>query len=230
MLRVVQDSNGDQQLATAINIVAQCFPSLTMATLTTNTDYIVSRRHFRELFYSCRGAFASLFRLCEQKLLVILPELPSTVVIDSKRELIVSSPLTTISKITMAVGGSTTIVVKQFADVFVGAPTGERDFYRELAFLSLLQHEYIVRAVSANLPLLAISFPYFEKGTLESLLLSTTNVTWQNRLNWISNVAEALAFVHSLGIIHRDVKSSNILISDSFQVNFYFIYFPFLSF
>ena len=59
-----------------------------------------------------------------------------------------------------------------------------------------------------------IQMEFCEK-TLENLIFSLKNEPIKNRLKLCKNLTIALKFIHSLGIIHRDLKTSNILIKNN---------------
>lgn len=55
----------------------------------------------------------------------------------------------------------------------------------------------------------------FVKGlTLKDILISETPPPLQERIEWIRDIAGALAYAHVEGIIHRDIKPENILIDE----------------
>ena len=58
-----------------------------------------------------------------------------------------------------------------------------------------------------------IQMEFCEK-TLENLIFSLKNEPIKNRLKLCKNLTIAIKFIHSLGIIHRDLKTSNILIKN----------------
>jgi serine/threonine protein kinase len=53
--------------------------------------------------------------------------------------------------------------------------------------------------------------PYYKHGNITSYL---KKYPYMNRLRLISQVADALSYLHDISIIHGDIKSSNILIND----------------
>eukprot|EP00005_Dracoamoeba_jomungandri_P002247 CAMPEP_0174261196 /NCGR_PEP_ID=MMETSP0439-20130205/11288_1 /TAXON_ID=0 /ORGANISM="Stereomyxa ramosa, Strain Chinc5" /LENGTH=703 /DNA_ID=CAMNT_0015345635 /DNA_START=49 /DNA_END=2160 /DNA_ORIENTATION=- len=54
---------------------------------------------------------------------------------------------------------------------------------------------------------------YAEGGDLRTLLKSNNPLSWKERISIAMDVAKAMSFVHSEDIIHRDLKSKNILLT-----------------
>ena len=54
---------------------------------------------------------------------------------------------------------------------------------------------------------------YFNGGTLRDLLMSQIKLNKQQISLIIKGIAEGLAYIHDLKIIHRDIKLDNILFS-----------------
>lgn len=51
---------------------------------------------------------------------------------------------------------------------------------------------------------------FMKGGSLDKRLRNTTHLTWDKRLKIACRIAEAFKYLHSKGILHRDVKSANI--------------------
>lgn len=86
-------------------------------------------------------------------------------------------------------------------------------FEREAKVMARLNHPNIVPIIDygefEGSPYLVM--PYLSGGTLKQI---DTPIPWQAAAKLLEPVASALAYAHEKGILHRDVKPSNILINE----------------
>ncbi len=89
-------------------------------------------------------------------------------------------------------------------------------FEREARALAHLTHSNIVKVTDYgqhdNQPYLVM--PYVPEGTLKARLQSG-QLQWQQAAQLLLPIARALVFAHQQGMIHRDVKPANILITSA---------------
>ncbi len=87
--------------------------------------------------------------------------------------------------------------------------------FKENKLLSRLQHPFIVRTlgVTQSDQGLVIVSEYVAGGSLAEQM--AVPVSWQQMLEWMRDVAEALAFAHRHRIVHGNLRPSNILIGDN---------------
>lgn len=89
----------------------------------------------------------------------------------------------------------------------------KRFFDRELSIIQELQHPNIIKIIEAGIigekPFIAMEL--FEGGSLESRLGLVDFFSVADTLSVLRPIASALDYAHSKGIIHRDVKPTNIL-------------------
>uniref|UniRef100_A0A803NAK5 Protein kinase domain-containing protein n=1 Tax=Chenopodium quinoa TaxID=63459 RepID=A0A803NAK5_CHEQI len=93
-------------------------------------------------------------------------------------------------------------------------------FINELILLARTKHPNVVRllgcCLEVEVPLLVYEF--ISNGTLHDHIHNIDGASWyswSNCLQIAMDLANALTYIHSIPIIHRDIKSSNILLDDS---------------
>lgn len=89
-----------------------------------------------------------------------------------------------------------------------------RRFQREVAATARLEHPRIVRAYDAGafLGTHYLAMELVNGQDLATVVSENGPMAWENAADCVRQVAEALAFAHSKGIIHRDIKPGNLLL------------------
>jgi eukaryotic-like serine/threonine-protein kinase len=92
---------------------------------------------------------------------------------------------------------------------------GAERFHREISIASRLQHPHILSIHDSGeaLGLLYYAMPYVEGESLRARLAREVQLTADEAVRIVGEVAEALAFAHAAGVLHRDIKPENILLS-----------------
>ena len=99
----------------------------------------------------------------------------------------------------------------------VATIVGEKRFRREVEILSQLDHPNILKLVdhgSIERRSLFLVTPYIVGETLRQRLRREKELAVSDAVAIARDVASALDFAHSRGLIHRDIKPANILLSD----------------
>ncbi len=92
-----------------------------------------------------------------------------------------------------------------------------RRFIREARFMSALHNEHLVpiydtgQCMVAGYPRFYIVMPYMIGGTLRARIRRAPLLLVET-CHYLSGIADALDYIHHEGIIHRDIKSSNVLL------------------
>ena len=121
-----------------------------------------------------------------------------------------------------------TVAIKLLKSDLATDPTFEARFRQEAQASARMGHPTIVRIYDAGEEITTDEYgnqhkyPFivmeYVKGKLLRDLLHERRLTRQEALEYTTGVLTALEFSHRAGVIHRDIKSANIMITDAGQV------------
>ncbi len=111
------------------------------------------------------------------------------------------------------------VVVKVLPPELAAGVNRER-FRREIQLAAQLQHPHIVplHAAGSAGDLLYFTMPYIEGESLRHALHEGVRFSPREVVRILHDVTDALAYAHSRGVIHRDIKPGNVLRSGSHAV------------
>ena len=111
------------------------------------------------------------------------------------------------------------VVVKVLPPELAAGVNRER-FRREIQLAAQLQHPHIVplHAAGATGDLLYFTMPYIQGESLRHALAEGVKFSPREVVRILHDVSDALAYAHSRGVIHRDIKPGNVLRSGSHAV------------
>ena len=89
-----------------------------------------------------------------------------------------------------------------------------RRFEREALAVGTLSHDHILPLYDfgEQRPWYYLVMPYVEGGTLREYVLKRKQLTLEEAASFVDQIASALQYAHDHGVVHRDVKPSNILL------------------
>ncbi len=109
------------------------------------------------------------------------------------------------------------IAIKQLLMNNLSVKTRE-EFENEAKIMGSLRAPNIVQFYGYTLsPRYCLVMEYMPKGSLFNVLHSNQELTWTNRVRIAVDIAKGLAFLHQEGILHRDIKSLNVLLNNHLE-------------
>mmetsp|Transcript_70148 Transcript_70148/g.165042 ORF Transcript_70148/g.165042 Transcript_70148/m.165042 type:complete len:133 (-) Transcript_70148:23-421(-) len=108
------------------------------------------------------------------------------------------------------------VAIKQLHQVL---EDGDRHtFIKELAMHRSLVHPNVVQLLGVCQEPLCLVMEFMSRGSLFACLQQTSiEMPWQLRLSCALDVARAMAFLHAKDILHRDLKSLNVLVNEDWR-------------
>ncbi len=106
------------------------------------------------------------------------------------------------------------VVIKVLPPEMVSGVNQDR-FRREIQLAARLQHPHIVPLLSAGASgdLLWYAMPFIEGESLRVRLARQGDLPVRDAIQILREIADALGYAHAQGVVHRDIKPDNILVS-----------------
>ena len=105
-------------------------------------------------------------------------------------------------------------------DPAVGLAVGGERFHREIALLARLHHPHILPLHDSGAAAGSLYYlmPFVDGESVRERLERAGPLPVAEALAIAADVADALAYAHTHGVVHRDVKPENVLLSDGHAV------------
>ncbi|QDU35945.1 Serine/threonine-protein kinase PK-1 [Maioricimonas rarisocia] len=107
------------------------------------------------------------------------------------------------------------VAVKVLAPDLTADPKLARRFQREMDILKKLRHPHIVRYYggSSSGAQRFYAMEMITGGSLDDLLRKRNTLSWEEAVEYGIHIAKALEHAHNEGVIHRDLKPGNLLLT-----------------
>ncbi|XP_073286132.1 L-type lectin-domain containing receptor kinase VIII.1-like [Primulina huaijiensis] len=112
------------------------------------------------------------------------------------------------------------VAVKRYSDHFFSSSASDRKrMHKEIKEMGKIRHPNLVsiRGWCFDRGETIIVYDFIPNGSLDKWLLGFGELPWTRRFKVIKDVAEALSYVHSKQLAHKNVKTSSVLVDVSFR-------------
>ncbi len=98
----------------------------------------------------------------------------------------------------------------------LGVAIGAERFLQEIKVTASLQHPHILPLFESGTAggLLYYVMPYVEGESLRGRLARETQLSVDEAVRIVSEIADALEYAHGKGVVHRDIKPENVMLRD----------------